>query len=81
MPSELQFYVSNLQRYVCACHAAEAEMSFLVLILITGPDVFQVRDLPVPVSAPAGEITGRVYTPEGPGPFPVHMNMHGGMYS
>jgi acetyl esterase/lipase len=21
----------------------------------------------------------RVYTPEGPGPFPVHLNFHGGM--
>lgn len=34
----------------------------------------------VPVSSPRGEITCRVYTPEGTGPFPVHVNMHGGMY-
>lgn len=34
----------------------------------------------VPVSQPKGTITVRVYSPEGPGPFPVHINMHGGMW-
>jgi acetyl esterase/lipase len=33
----------------------------------------------IPVSKPAGRILIRVYTPEGPGPFPVHLNFHGGM--
>ncbi|GMG00663.1 unnamed protein product [Aspergillus oryzae] len=32
----------------------------------------------VPVSNPEGLITCRVYTPAGPGPFPVHLNFHGG---
>lgn len=32
----------------------------------------------MPVTTPAGEITVRVYSPEGPGPFPVHLNFHGG---
>jgi hypothetical protein len=44
----------------------------------TGPEVFDVRDWQVPVSEPDGQITVRVYTPEGPGPFPVHVNTHGG---
>ncbi|CAL5869776.1 uncharacterized protein PFLUO_LOCUS4006 [Penicillium psychrofluorescens] len=43
-----------------------------------GPSVFHVEDLEIPVSHPAGEITIRVYTPEGLGPFPVHLNFHGG---
>lgn len=61
------------------CLRSYIEDAISGLILITGPDVFQVKDVNVPVSSPAGEITCRVYTPEGPGPFPVHMNMHGGM--
>ncbi|KAL4795287.1 Alpha/Beta hydrolase protein [Aspergillus venezuelensis] len=43
-----------------------------------GPDVHQVRDIQVPVSNPDGFIACRVYTPSGPGPFPVHLNFHGG---
>ncbi|KAK0119632.1 hypothetical protein ONS95_011070 [Cadophora gregata] len=43
-----------------------------------GPEVHQVQDIAVPVSFPRGEITCRIYTPEGAGPFPVHANMHGG---
>lgn len=43
-----------------------------------GPDVFHVEDRQVPVSQPAGEITVRIYSPEGPGPLPVHLNFHGG---
>jgi len=30
------------------------------------------------IPGPAGEIPLRVYTPEGPGPFPVYVNFHGG---
>ncbi|KAH3973407.1 hypothetical protein HBI25_082130 [Parastagonospora nodorum] len=43
-----------------------------------GPDVFHVEDIQMPVTTPVGEITVRVYSPEGPGPFPVHLNFHGG---
>lgn len=43
-----------------------------------GPDVFHVGDKQVLVTTPVGEITVRVYSPEGPGPFPVHLNFHGG---
>jgi acetyl esterase/lipase len=32
------------------------------------------------VTRPAGLIKVRVYTPEGTGPFPVHLNHHGGKY-
>ena len=46
--------------------------------LVTGPDTFRVEDLRIPVSCPRGEITIRVYTPKGAGPFPVHLNFHGG---
>lgn len=43
-----------------------------------GPDVFHVEDKQILVSHPNGEITVRIYSPEGPGPFPVHLNFHGG---
>ncbi|KAL2867485.1 alpha/beta hydrolase [Aspergillus lucknowensis] len=43
-----------------------------------GPPVHQVHDVQVPVSDPEGFITCRVYTPPGEGPFPVHINFHGG---
>ena len=46
-----------------------------------GPEVFHVEDIQVPVTTPAGEITVRVYSPKGPGPFPVHLNFHGGKCS
>jgi hypothetical protein len=46
---------------------------------IQGPPVFCVEDIEIPVSQPAGNIIIRVYTPEGPGPFPVHLNFHGGI--
>ncbi|KAJ5890562.1 Alpha/Beta hydrolase protein [Penicillium subrubescens] len=45
---------------------------------VLGPEVHQVQDIQIPVSDPAGSITCRVYTPAGPGPFPVHLNFHGG---
>lgn len=45
---------------------------------LIGPNVFRVEDMQVPVTTPAGEVTIRVYSPEGPGPFPVHLNFHGG---
>ncbi|KAJ5587021.1 Alpha/beta hydrolase fold-3 [Penicillium hispanicum] len=44
----------------------------------SGPPVFHVDDIQIPVSRPAGQITIRIYSPEGPGPFPVHLNFHGG---
>jgi acetyl esterase/lipase len=45
---------------------------------LAGPDVFHVEDVQVPVTTPMGEITVRIYSPEGSGPFPVHLNFHGG---
>ncbi|KAL0933972.1 alpha beta hydrolase fold protein [Colletotrichum truncatum] len=44
----------------------------------TGPDVFHVEDRKIPVMHPHGTINVRIYSPEGPGPFPVHLNFHGG---
>lgn len=46
-----------------------------------GPDVFHVEDMRVLVTAPVGEVTVRVYSPKGSGPFPVHLNFHGGKAS
>ncbi|KAL2212059.1 hypothetical protein CC79DRAFT_1364343 [Sarocladium strictum] len=43
-----------------------------------GPSVHSVQDLDIPVTQPAGEIAIRVYSPAGSGPFPVHLNFHGG---
>ncbi|UNI16588.1 hypothetical protein JDV02_003014 [Purpureocillium takamizusanense] len=43
-----------------------------------GPEVFHVEDRRIPVTRPSGEIPIRVYSPAGPGPFPVHLNFHGG---
>jgi acetyl esterase/lipase len=43
-----------------------------------GPKVFQEEEFDVPVTRPSGTVRIRVYTPEGPGPFPVHVNFHGG---
>lgn len=40
--------------------------------------MFHVEDIQVPVTTPSGEMTVRVYSPEGTGPFPVHLNFHGG---
>lgn len=48
---------------------------------LEGPPVFHVEDILIPVTQPSGNITIRVYSPEGPGPFPVHLNFHGGMCS
>lgn len=45
---------------------------------LAGPEVHAVEDIQVPVTHPQGEVTVRMYIPEGPGPFPVHFNMHGG---
>lgn len=44
----------------------------------SGPEVHHVQDHQVPVLEPKGSITCRVYTPAGPGPFPAHLNFHGG---
>ncbi|KAG9524853.1 hypothetical protein KCU93_g6104, partial [Aureobasidium melanogenum] len=43
-----------------------------------GPKVHQENEFDIPVTRPAGLIKVRVYTPEGTGPFPVHLNHHGG---
>ncbi|KAK8048210.1 hypothetical protein PG994_009940 [Apiospora phragmitis] len=43
-----------------------------------GPEVHKVEDISIPVSSPPGQIQIRIYSPEGPGPFPVHLNFHGG---
>jgi len=40
--------------------------------------VFKENETEIPVTRPAGHIKVRVYTPEGQGPFPVHLNYHGG---
>ncbi|THY19388.1 hypothetical protein D6D01_07073 [Aureobasidium pullulans] len=44
----------------------------------SGPSVHQQDEFEVPVTRPAGQIKIRVYTPQGKGPFPVHLNYHGG---
>ncbi|KAK6849314.1 CAZyme family CE10 [Apiospora arundinis] len=43
-----------------------------------GPEVHKVEEMSIPVSSPPGEIMIRIYSPGGPGPFPVHLNFHGG---
>ncbi|KAL4744046.1 Alpha/Beta hydrolase protein [Aspergillus similis] len=43
-----------------------------------GPEVHTVHDIQIPVAEPEGFITCRVYTPSGSGPFPAHINFHGG---
>ncbi|KAL3474078.1 Alpha/Beta hydrolase protein [Aspergillus californicus] len=44
----------------------------------SGPEVHRTHDIQIPVSNPEELITCRVYTPAGHGPFPVHLNFHGG---
>ncbi|KAK7908781.1 CAZyme family CE10 [Apiospora marii] len=44
----------------------------------SGPDVPKVDLMGIPVTNPPGSILMHVYTPAGPGPFPVHLNFHGG---
>ncbi len=59
---------------------AGMELSFLALGE-PGPDVASIVEHRVAVGAegvPAGEITVRVYTPFGDGPFPGHLYLHGG---
>jgi acetyl esterase len=51
------------------------EMSFLALA-DEGPEVASIVDHRIPVDG--GEITVRVYTPNGAGPFPGHLYLHGG---
>lgn len=45
-------------------------------VMEPGPDVASVRDMRLPVDG--GEIGLVVYTPEGEGPHPVHVYLHGG---
>jgi acetyl esterase len=54
---------------------AMMEMSFSALAE-PGPDVAEQFDRQVPVDG--GEIAVRVYRPEGEGPFPCHLYIHGG---
>jgi len=57
-------------------HAHEMmEMTFLALTE-PGPDVASIVNHTVAVAG--GEITVRVYTPLGAGPFPAHLYLHGG---
>ncbi|KAL3489912.1 Alpha/Beta hydrolase protein [Aspergillus germanicus] len=44
----------------------------------SGPEVHKVHDIQIPVSDLEGFITCRVYMLSGTGPFPVHLNFHGG---
>ncbi|KAL3496083.1 Alpha/Beta hydrolase protein [Aspergillus germanicus] len=55
-----------------------SKYSFTYPIWSGGPEVHKVHDIQIPVSDPEGFITCRVYTPSGTGPFPVHLNFHGG---
>jgi acetyl esterase/lipase len=57
-----------------AAHAA-MELGFLAFA-DPGPDPASTVDRRVPVDG--GEITVRVYTPHGVGPFPAHLYLHGG---
>ena len=57
-----------------AAHAA-MDQTFLALAE-PGPDPASIVDHRVPVDG--GEITLRVYTPQGSGPWPIHLNIHGG---
>ncbi|VUC29627.1 unnamed protein product [Clonostachys rosea] len=66
----------------CPGMQSDTQRHFPALLILIhchlGPEVFQVKDEKVPVTRPTGEIGVRIYTPEGPGPFPVHLNFHGG---
>jgi acetyl esterase/lipase len=60
------------------------EQSFLMLAE-EGPEVASIVDRRIPVGpfresprAEPGEITLRIYTPHGDGPFPAHLYLHGG---
>ncbi|KAF4781464.1 hypothetical protein HER10_EVM0012221 [Colletotrichum scovillei] len=54
-----------------------AKYSFTFLTC-RGPEVFHVEDRKIPVTTPGGKVSVRIYSPEGSGPFPVHLNFHGG---
>ncbi len=56
--------------------AADGMMPGLLALSEEGPEVAEVRDRVVP--GPHGEFTVRVFTPEGAGPFPVYVCIHGG---
>lgn len=44
----------------------------------SGPTAYHEEELDVPVTRPSGFVRIRVYSPRGNGPFPVHLNTHGG---
>ena len=60
--------------------AAAHEMMHTGFVALSqpGPEVAAVADHQVPVDG--GQITVRVYTPEGEGPFPAHVYFHGGAF-
>ena len=56
--------------------AHEGIMQTMLLLCPPCPPVASTQDHRVPVEG--GEIVVRVYTPEGAGPFPLHVYLHGG---
>ena len=57
-------------------HAHDMMLSSFAAVAAEGPPVADQFDRLVPVAD--GEITVRVYVPEGDGPFPAHLYLHGG---
>ena len=75
----------NAQQIASAKKSAELEAGIQVAtapglgaLADDAPEVASIVDHRVP--APDGEITVRVYTPFGTGPFPVHLFLHGGSF-
>lgn len=56
--------------------SAATARSLGFLVMPPGPEPASTVDHDVPVAG--GRITVRVYTPRGPGPFPLHVFLHGG---
>lgn len=79
-PRAIQLHIPNIRRYIQTQDYPTHDLTIGV-DETAGPDVHRVEDRKIPVTAPAGEITIRIYSPEGVGPFPVHLNMHGGTSS
>ena len=59
--------------------ATDSMVAGLAALSEEGPEVAEVRDRIVP--GPHGEFPVRVFTPEGPGPFPAYVYFHGGGWS
>lgn len=56
--------------------SASTSRRFGSLVMAAGPTPARQHDLLVPVAG--GRITVRIYRPHGPGPFPLHVFLHGG---